>query len=73
MHSGLYLAAPNLVNITMTLQRFPQTRSEGLALLEELMSLDMQDVYSVLSEFDNQPTNTKRREPRKRRRRKPKQ
>jgi len=57
----------------MTLQRFPQTRSEGLALLEELMSLDIQDVYSVLSEFDNQPTNTKRREPRKRRRRKPKQ
>jgi hypothetical protein len=69
--SELYLAAPNLVNITMTLQRFPETRSEGLTLLERLMSLDLQDVYSVLSEIDNRPSNTRRREPRKRRRRKP--
>lgn len=70
--SELYLAAPNLVNITMTLQRFPETRSEGLTLLERLMSLDLQDVYSILSEIDNRPSNTRRREPRKRRRRKPK-
>lgn len=59
----------NLVDIAMTLQRFSDTRDEGLALLEELLRLGLDDAFNILREIDIRPTPVARREPRIRRRR----
>lgn len=66
----LTLAGPHLVNIAMTLQRFADTRSDGLALLESLLKLGLDDAFNVLNDIDLRPANATRREPRRRRRRK---
>jgi hypothetical protein len=66
----LALAGPHLVNIAMTLQRFADTRSDGLALLESLLKLGLDDAFNILNDIDLRPGNALRREPRKRRRRK---
>lgn len=67
--SDLFEAGPQLVKIAMTLQRFPDTRTQGLTLLEDLLRLGLDDAFRVLREIDIQPAATPRREPRKRRRR----
>lgn len=51
----LFSAGPNLVNIAMTLQRFPDTRSDGLTLLESLLRLGLDDAFAVLQEVDIRP------------------
>jgi len=66
----LYDAGPNLVKIAMTLQRFPDTRAEGLSLLEALLRLGLDDAFNILRDIDVQPAVTRTRPPRLRRRRK---
>ncbi len=68
--SRLFEIGPNLVKIAMTLQRFTDTRTEGLSLLEELLRLGLDDAFRMLQEVDVRPTATAAREPRQRRRRK---
>jgi len=65
----LYQSGPSLVNIAMTLQRFDDTRSEGLSLLEELLRLGLDDAFTILHDIDMRPESMIRREPRRRRRR----
>lgn len=65
----LFEAGPHLVKIALTLQRFTDTRIDGLFLLEELLRLGLDDAFRVLAEIDIRPTSLRRREPRKRRRR----
>jgi hypothetical protein len=65
----LFSSGPHLVNIAMTLQRFPDTKSDGLALLETLLRLGIDDAFAVLREVDIRPGSARRREPRQRRRR----
>lgn len=67
---GLFSAGPHLVNIAMTLQRFEDTKSDGLDLLESLLRLGIDDAFAILREVDIRPASGRRREPRKRRRRK---
>jgi hypothetical protein len=68
----LFLSGPHLVNIAMTLQRFDDTRSEGLTLLEDLLRLGLDEAFSILHDIDIRPAPVRRREPhRRRRRRKP--
>lgn len=66
---ALFLAAPHLVNIAMTLQRFEDTRSRGLDLLESLLRLGVGDAFTILNDIDIRPVSTRRNEPRARRRR----
>jgi hypothetical protein len=66
---GLFSAGPDLVSIAMTLQRFEDTKSDGLDLLESLLRLGIDDAFAVLREVDIRPATGRRREPRKRRRR----
>jgi hypothetical protein len=65
----LYLSGPHLVNIAMTLQRFSDTRAEGLSLLEDLLRLGLDEAFSILHDIDIRPAAVRRREPRMRRRR----
>lgn len=67
----LYLSGPHLVNIAMTLQRFADTRAEGLSLLEDLLRLGLDEAFSILHDIDIRPATVRRREPRNRRRRSP--
>jgi nucleoside phosphorylase len=67
--ADLFEVGPHLVKIAMTLQRFPDTRSEGLLLLENLLRLGLDDAFRILSDIDIRPSSAARREPRKRRRR----
>lgn len=66
----LFVSGPHLVNIAMTLQRFSDTRSEGLSLLEDLLRLGLDDAFTILHDIDIRPAAVRRREPRSRRRRK---
>jgi nucleoside phosphorylase len=67
--NDLFEAGAHLVKIAITLQRFPDTRIEGLSLFEEFLRLGLDDAYSTLREIDIRPTTGKQREPRRRRRR----
>ena len=67
--SPIYMNGPHFVNISLTLQRYDDTRSEGLNLFEELMRRGLDDAYQCLNEIDLQPTTGRIREPRQRRRR----
>ena len=51
----MYEAGPHLVSIAMTLQRFDDTRSEGLALLEQLLKLGLDEAFTVLQDIDIRP------------------
>ena len=66
---NFFEAGPQLVKIAMTLQRFSDTRTEGLSLLEDLLRLGLDDAFRVLRDIDIRPSATAEREPRKRRRR----
>ena len=65
----LYGAGPYLVNIAMTLQRFPDTRSDGLTLLESLLKLGLDAAFASLPDMELRPVSVVRCEPRPRRRR----
>lgn len=68
--SDLFEAGPNLVKIAMTLQRFQDTRSEGLSLLEAFLQLGLDDAFRVLHDIDIRPApRTARVRQRRRRRR----
>ncbi|REK27027.1 MAG: AAA family ATPase [Planctomycetota bacterium] len=67
--NGLFEAGPDLVKIAMTLQRFPETQTEGLSLLEDLLRLGLDDAFRVLRDIDIRPSEIAMRPPRKRRRR----
>ncbi|PHS05796.1 MAG: hypothetical protein COA78_15000 [Blastopirellula sp.] len=68
--SELHMAGPTLVNISMTLQRFEETRSEATTLLEQMLKMGLDEAYNFLIENDLRPGKVNRRSPRKRRRRK---
>jgi hypothetical protein len=68
----LVSSAPHFVNIAMTLQRFNDTRSGGLSLLESLLRLGLDDAYALLHDIDIRPAAACRQEPRKRRSRRKK-
>jgi hypothetical protein len=65
----LFEAGPQLVKIAMTLQRFDDTRDQGLTLLEDLLQLGLDDAFRVLHDIDVRPNRKATRPPRKRRRR----
>ena len=69
MSTGMFGAGAHLVNITMTLQRFSETRVEGLTLLEDLMRLGVGEAFSILNDIDIRPAAITRPSPRMRRRR----
>jgi len=70
LRTSLYGAGTHLVNIAMTLQRFEETRSDGLNLLEDLMRLGIGEAFSILDDIDIRPSTTRRtQQPRRRRRR----
>ncbi|MCA9190698.1 MAG: AAA family ATPase [Planctomycetales bacterium] len=52
---SLYQIGPQLVNIAMTLQRFDDTRSQALELLENLLRIGLADANAVLNENDLKP------------------
>ena len=66
---SLYDAGPRLVDIAMTLQRFDDTKSRALSLLEDLLRLGLDDAFRILSDIDIRPNASGVREPRSRRRR----
>jgi hypothetical protein len=51
-HHRLSHAADGLVEIALTLQRFAETRSNGVELFEDLMDLEVHSVSTTLSELD---------------------
>lgn len=55
--NDLFEAGPDMVKIAMTLQRFPDTRTEGLSLLEEMLRTGLDDAFRVLRDIDIQPAN----------------
>jgi nucleoside phosphorylase/predicted ATPase len=68
LSNQLFQACPHLVNIAMTLQRFSDTRVEGLSLLEALLRLGLDDAFAILHDIDirpgkgaTAPTRTRRR------------
>lgn len=67
--TDLYNCGGPLVSISMTLQRFPETRLGALELFEELLRLGVGDAFECLNEIDLRPTAVSRREPHQRRRR----
>lgn len=64
-----YTAGPHLVAISITLQRYEDTRAGGLDLFESLLRLGMDEAYRCLNEIDLRPGGGKPRPPRPRRRR----
>jgi nucleoside phosphorylase len=72
VESELFEVGPQLVKISMTLQRFADTRNGALDFFEELLRLGLDSAFQVLSEIDIRPhasTAPVRRERRRRRRR----
>ncbi|MEX1230801.1 MAG: hypothetical protein WEB58_11205 [Planctomycetaceae bacterium] len=70
LRTSLYGVGAHLVNIAMTLQRFDETRSDGLNLLEDLMRLGIGEAFSILDDIDIRPTTPRHtQQPRRRRRR----
>jgi hypothetical protein len=69
----LYGSGVGLVNIAMTLQRFSNTRTAGLTLLEELLKLGVGEAFNLLRDIDIRPSgrlSQSLERPRRRRRRK---
>lgn len=69
----LYEAGPQLVKISMTLQRFSDTRAGALGFFEQLLRRGLDDAFGVLRDIDIQPSDKPilpRRERRRRMRRK---
>jgi hypothetical protein len=56
LRTSLYSAGPHLVNIAMTLQRFNDTRTEGLNILEDLMRLGVDEAFRILDDIDIRPS-----------------
>ncbi len=54
--STLFEAGEHLVKIAMTLQRFPDTRSDGLGVLEDLLRLGLDHAFSILHDIDIRPS-----------------
>jgi hypothetical protein len=69
LSNELFSSGPHLVDIAMTLQRFSNTRADGLSLLESLLRLGLDDAFAILNDIDIRPAAAARREPRRRRRR----
>jgi hypothetical protein len=65
----LFEAGPDLVTIAMTLQRFSDSRSEGLTLLETMLQLGLDDAFNALRDIDIHPSFPKTAVPVFRRRR----
>jgi len=63
----LFASGTHLVNVAMTLQRFPDTRADGLSFLESLLRLGLDDAYAILNDIDIRPAVARRVEPQKRR------
>jgi hypothetical protein len=53
--NDLFEAGPDLVTIAMTLQRFSDTREDGLTLLEEMLRIGLDDAFRVLRDIDIRP------------------
>lgn len=70
LSTALFKSGADVVNIAMTLQRFKETRSAGLDLLEELLRLGIGDAFTILSDIDMRPVKGTKRTGRTRRRRK---
>ena len=72
--TSVSMAAPHLVSISMTLQRYPKTQKRALTLFEKLLQLGLSEAKATIDEIDLRPHShsirTSRR-PRRRRRRKP--
>jgi len=51
----LFEAGPQLLEISMTLQRFSDTRAGGLSLLEDLLRRGLDNAFRVLRDIDIQP------------------
>lgn len=70
----LFEVGPELVTISMTLQRFNETRQGALAVFEQLLRLGLDAAFAVLQDIDLRPANNfvpppqPRRRPRRRRR-----
>ncbi len=67
--SELYESGAQLVNISLTLQRFPDTQDEALTFFERLLHLGLDAAVQVLKEVDVLPTSVARRPARDRIRR----
>jgi nucleoside phosphorylase len=66
----LHDAGPQLVEVSMTLQRFPDTAADALDLFEQLLRRGLNAAFRVLREIDSRPFDTAQPErPRRRRRR----
>jgi hypothetical protein len=65
----LFEVGPQLVKISMTLQRFAETRSGALDLFEQLLRLGLDDAFRVLQVIDIRPTTSPESPHRLRRRR----
>jgi nucleoside phosphorylase/GTPase SAR1 family protein len=70
MSFDAYNIGPQLVEISMTLQRFQETKSDALSLLEDLLSAGLDDADAMLREVDIQPGPEPYTRPRRSRRRK---
>jgi hypothetical protein len=68
--TGVFACGPTLVNIALTMQRFDDTRSDAMDLIETLLRLGLDDAFNCLNEIDLRPAAVIRREalPRRRRR-----
>jgi hypothetical protein len=66
---GLYSAGAGLVDIAMTLQRFSDTRDQGLDLLESLLKLNLDAAFASLPDREFRPVSASQPERWRRRRR----
>ncbi len=71
--TSVSMAAPHLVSISMTLQRYPETQKRALTLFEKLLQLGLSEAKATIDEIDLRPHSRSIRTSRKprRRRRKP--
>ncbi|MBV09903.1 NACHT domain-containing protein [Rubinisphaera sp.] len=67
--SEAYMCGPKLVSISLTLQRFDDTREQALRLFETLLQAGIDDAYNALNEIDLRPIGIKPKVEIKRRRR----
>ncbi len=72
MSFDAYEIGPQLVEISMTLQRFQETKSDALSLLEDLLSAGLDDANAILQEVDLQPVPVRSKVLSRRRRRRSK-
>ncbi len=61
-------AAPQLADIALTLQRYDDTRDDGLQIFERLLELDAYGAQDALNELDQIPKNAAAHRSRRRRR-----